>query len=77
MKDFILSVGDWTISASAVLALILMIVIGAYLIYSKALVAGLSVLLLGPGLLVETFYFFYSVIDIRDQLKKISENTNK
>lgn len=75
MKDFILKAGDSSISFSAIIMMFLVIVASLLLCSYYSVLYGILFFVMGLGILIEFFYFLFVVVDIREQLKTISDNT--
>ena len=74
MKDFIVNCGNGLINFCACLLLIIIVLCGIGCMFSNPIV-GLGVLIGGFIVFVLSFYFLYMLMDIRDSLIEIKNNT--
>lgn len=74
MKNFIVNCGNGLINFCAWLLLIIIVLLGIGYMFTNAGV-GLGILIGGFIVFVLSFYFLYMLMDIRDNLKEIKNNT--
>jgi len=75
IKRFILSSGEKLIDILAILSLIVVILAGLGVGFQEGFFAFLIFEIVGLAYIVIMFFFIYLLLDIRDLLKKIEENT--